>query len=152
MAKEKLFPALTGAALIDALDANSVSQTTESVDYSLTAEDMQFFASRQQAISERETEVEDSIKAFVDPLRAETKLLKEERKKLARLTKKGYQTLDQRVFWMQDFETKKMLGYDINGDLVKTRPMRQQDAQMTIFTHTNQSKTAYSIKHNEVFV
>lgn len=140
MTKDKLFPELTGAALIDALDVHSVGQTTEEVEYTLTEEERARIAHRQSELSERETEIEDHLAEYTKPLKEEIKSIKAERKVHSRITKKGYQTSEQRIFWVQDFDNKKMLGYDSNGELVKTRAMRKQDAQMGIFNQQNINK------------
>jgi len=125
----RLFKDLEGESLLQALsDAALYAEETE-IERVLTTQQKTEYAAKQSIMAERKTEIEDAVKAFVDPLKEEMKEIDEERKSIARITKKGYTVTTEKVYWLQDFEAKQMVAYDGAGELVKSRRMKQNERQ-----------------------
>lgn len=132
--QEKIFKELDGDALMQALQDTAYSTENAQVERTLTPEQKKQFAERQSALAERKTEIEDNIREYLTPLKEEVKSIDDERKEIGRTTKKGYITSNEKLFWMQDFETKTMIAYDGSGELVKTRRMKQEERQMMVLS------------------
>lgn len=126
----RIFKELEGESLRQALADQAFATEETEVERVLTTQQKTEYAAKQSAMAERKTEIEDEVKTFVDPLKEEMKEIDEERKRIARITKKGYTVTTEQVYWLQDFESKQMLAYDGAGELVKSRRMKQSERQL----------------------
>lgn len=133
----RIFKELEGESLRQALADQAFATEKTQVERVLTSKQKTEYAARQGVLAERKTEIEDAVKAFVDPLKEEMKDIDEERKIIARTTKKGYTVTTEQVYWLQDFDAKQMVAYDGAGELVKSRRMKHDERQMAIGSGDN---------------
>lgn len=130
--EKQILKGLEGEALTRALEDNAYLVENAIIERTISHQKRAEFTERQNQLAERKTEIEDNIREYLTPLKEELKSVDDERRELARVTKKGFVESRELIYWVQDFADNVMIAYDGAGELVKSRRMQQSERQGSI--------------------